>query len=146
MSLIETKDAAELLGISVEALNELRSRNKIFGYRDGTTWKYKQEEVDRILAERQAEREAQEGSGIRLDSTMNRAAGGSGLDADLDELVAVDESTLSSSNPGESVLGEDPNQDSSSSSTVIGRTDVSVDEILEDEFGLPHESHESGPP
>ena len=40
--LIKLEEAAELLGISAEQLTEMRSRNEVFGYRDGATWKFKQ--------------------------------------------------------------------------------------------------------
>ncbi|XZE20498.1 helix-turn-helix domain-containing protein [Pirellulaceae bacterium SH449] len=44
-------DAAKILGVSSEELVEMRSRGEIFGYRDGTSWKFKAEEIDRVRAE-----------------------------------------------------------------------------------------------
>ncbi len=49
--LIELHEAAKMLGISPEQLTDMRSRNAIFGYRDGSTWKFKVEEIERVRAE-----------------------------------------------------------------------------------------------
>ena len=38
-----------------EELTEARSRNQIFGYRDGATWKFKIEEVERVAVEETSE-------------------------------------------------------------------------------------------
>lgn len=44
--LIELKEAAAILGMTAEELADLRTRNEIFGYRDGSTWKFKESELD----------------------------------------------------------------------------------------------------
>ena len=49
--LIELKDAAEQLGITPEALTEMVDQKKIFGYRDGSSWKFKESEVERVASE-----------------------------------------------------------------------------------------------
>ena len=46
--LIPMEEAAKILGLSVEKLNELRSNNEVFGYRDGSTWKFKMSELERV--------------------------------------------------------------------------------------------------
>ncbi|MCA9147848.1 MAG: helix-turn-helix domain-containing protein [Planctomycetales bacterium] len=48
--LIELHEAAEMLGITPEELTDMRSRNEIFGYRDGSTWKFKADELERVKA------------------------------------------------------------------------------------------------
>lgn len=45
--LIPMEEAAKMLGISVEKLNELRSSNEVFGYKDGAAWKFKETELQR---------------------------------------------------------------------------------------------------
>lgn len=50
---VELPDAAKMLGVSAEELKEMRSRGEIFGYRDGASWKFKLEEVERVMGERQ---------------------------------------------------------------------------------------------
>jgi excisionase family DNA binding protein len=46
--LIPLTEAAALLGVSADRLNELRQSNEIYGYRDGASWKFKQEDVERL--------------------------------------------------------------------------------------------------
>ena len=49
---IKFDEVAEMLGVTPEQLNDMRSRNEIHGYRDGSTWKFKPEEVQRVAEER----------------------------------------------------------------------------------------------
>lgn len=46
--LIPLSEAAALLGVSADRLNELRQSNEIYGYRDGASWKFKQDDVERL--------------------------------------------------------------------------------------------------
>ena len=48
---IGLEEAAKRLGVSAEELVEMRSRGDIFGYRDGASWKFKPEEIDRVASE-----------------------------------------------------------------------------------------------
>ncbi len=50
-NLIPLEDAARMLGLSVDKLNEMRSNSEIFGYKDGTSWKFKMQEIERIADE-----------------------------------------------------------------------------------------------
>ncbi len=52
LNLITLEEAAKLLGISEEVLKDLRNRNEINGYRDGSTWKFKSADVERLAEER----------------------------------------------------------------------------------------------
>ena len=49
--LIELKEAAAILGMTAEELADHRTRNQIFGYRDGSTWKFKEAELERFAAQ-----------------------------------------------------------------------------------------------
>ena len=49
--LIPLEEAAKFLGLSVDRLNELRENNEVFGYRDGTTWKFKLSELERVAGQ-----------------------------------------------------------------------------------------------
>ncbi|MFK7765818.1 MAG: helix-turn-helix domain-containing protein [Mariniblastus sp.] len=49
--LIPMDDAANILGMTVDQLTELRSNNEIFGYRDGSNWKFKMSELERVASE-----------------------------------------------------------------------------------------------
>jgi len=46
--LIPMEQAAQMLGMSLEQINELRSNQEIFGYKDGGTWKFKMTELERV--------------------------------------------------------------------------------------------------
>jgi excisionase family DNA binding protein len=48
---VSLDEAAKILGISSDELVEMRSRGEIFGYRDGTSWKFKSDEIERVQAE-----------------------------------------------------------------------------------------------
>lgn len=51
---IDLEEASKMLGISPETLNEMRERQKIYGYRDGGSWKFKPEDVEKLIAERES--------------------------------------------------------------------------------------------
>ena len=52
--LVPLEDAALQLGITADALNELRQRQEIYGYRDGASWKFKPEDIEKLREERSA--------------------------------------------------------------------------------------------
>jgi len=54
---VDQDEAAKMLGVSPDTLNEMRERQKIYGYRDGGNWKFKPEDVERLIAEREAAEE-----------------------------------------------------------------------------------------
>lgn len=45
------EEAAEQLGISKERLSQLREANKVRAYRDGASWKFRSEDIDKLAAE-----------------------------------------------------------------------------------------------
>ena len=49
---IELEQAAKMLGISSDELNNMRLSGEIHGVRDGSSWKFKSDELDRIADER----------------------------------------------------------------------------------------------
>lgn len=48
---VSLDEAAKILGIPPDELVEMRSRGEIFGYRDGKSWKFKTEEIERVQSE-----------------------------------------------------------------------------------------------
>ena len=48
---ITLEEAAKKLGVHTDELVEMRSRGDIFGYRDGASWKFKPEEIERVASE-----------------------------------------------------------------------------------------------
>jgi len=49
---VDLNEAAKMIGVNSEALVEMRSKGTIFGYRDGASWKFKVDEVERVIRER----------------------------------------------------------------------------------------------
>lgn len=94
---VELNEAAQMLGMTPDQLVEMRSSGEIHGYRDGASWKFKIEEVERVAAE--------------------QAGGGPAEEDDFpfgDDDEASDESVLVS----EEELGH---SGETTSSTIIGR-------------------------
>ncbi len=107
--LIDQEEAARVLGISLDALNSLRDRGKLYPKRDGGVWKYDQEDIERY------QREMSEGSGL----------GQSWESISLDDISLEDHPDsvlLSEAELGESTTGK---------STIIGRN-KNVDEGASD--------------
>ena len=48
---IPLKQAAEMLGMTADTLNDLRQRGEIHAMRDGNSWKFKREELERVAEE-----------------------------------------------------------------------------------------------
>ena len=117
--LIELKEAAQRLGITPEELTEMRSRNEIFGYRDGTNWKFKQEEIERVANEM--------GLDAATDADMPDLTADAGTD---DELIDVAELKLEDEgDDDESILVTEEElgrSDDSTSSTIIGKAGLEV--------------------
>jgi excisionase family DNA binding protein len=80
---VSLDEAAKILGITTDELVEMRSRGEIFGYRDGASWKFKQEEIERVQSELDGD-------------ALNEDAGGSSIlisgksaDGDEDDEIAI---------------------------------------------------------
>jgi hypothetical protein len=52
---VDLTEAAKMIGVTPEGLVEMRSKGSIFGYRDGASWKFKVDEVERVIRERGVE-------------------------------------------------------------------------------------------
>lgn len=120
---VSLEEAAKILGITTDELIEMRSRNEIFGYRDGTSWKFKKEEIDRVQVELGGDAldeeaggssilvsERQVGpAGSKVGSTIGKGAGSdSDLPLDSDLKLAQDRSPSDS----DVALIADPRSDS----------------------------------
>lgn len=62
---VDLEEAATMLGITPDTLNEMRERREVFGYRDGGAWKFKAEDIERLAADRAAS--VEEGEYAELD-------------------------------------------------------------------------------
>ncbi|MEX2026275.1 MAG: helix-turn-helix domain-containing protein, partial [Pirellulaceae bacterium] len=114
---IDLKEAAKMLGCTPEELVEMRSHGDISGYRDGSSWKFKIEEVERVMADKGGK--SGTGSGL-----------GSGVlenDDDFDEIIKSGLSSsrnLSGDKASDSVLITEQELGHSAegtSSTIIGK-------------------------
>jgi excisionase family DNA binding protein len=103
---VDLSEAAKMLGVSAEEVVEMRSKGDIFGYRDGASWKFKTEEVQRVIRERGVE---------------GRPGGDSGIlsanDEDFENLI----SGLSSK-----ILAEKALEESESGSVLISEQELGV--------------------
>ena len=114
---VDLKEAAQMLGVTPEELVEMRSKNEVFGYRDGSSWKFKMEEIERVLSER--------GSEIRSDSSILSAN-----DEDFENLISGLSSKIQaekSAEESESILvsEEELGESATGKSTIIGKGGLS---------------------
>ncbi len=101
MKFLTLEEAAQKLGISTDQLNQLRERHDAHGYRDGSSWKFKVEEIDRLASEGLPEMTDLSDSGELIDIPLDD-------DDDGDDMVLLSEAELGESDP-------------STSSTIIGK-------------------------
>jgi len=88
---VKLEEAAEQLKVSTDTLNGLREEGKLRAYRDGSSWKFRTEEIEKMAAEGVPSLEAEE-SGLNFDLNMDDDS--SGLDFDLDDMSLGDEISL----------------------------------------------------
>ena len=50
----DTEKAAEVLGVSVDEVKRMQQDRELYGYRDGADWKFKVNDIDKIVRERSA--------------------------------------------------------------------------------------------
>jgi hypothetical protein len=116
--LIPLNEAARMLGVSTDRLTEMRSNNEIFGYRDGATWKFKLQEIQRVA----------EDLGISLGSGK--------ADSDDDDFELSDSSGNDSlqllADSGDDLLLEDSGDDSEELPAGTGKraSDIDEDDLL----------------
>ena len=129
--LIELEEAAQLLGITPDELTDMRSRNEVFGYRDGSTWKFKEQELERVAG--------QLGVTLGAAGEPKAPAADSGEDFDLElsddsiELDGIDISLDDEPGEGDSILvSEEELGKSDASSTIIGPGASDAGASLED--------------
>jgi hypothetical protein len=80
------EDAATQLGISKDRLNQLREANQVRGYRDGASWKFRAEDIDKLETEGIPETGGPPSDlALDLDEEEAPPAAASGLDLDLPE-------------------------------------------------------------
>jgi hypothetical protein len=111
--LVPLDEAAKTLGVSPDELNSMRENREIYGYRDGASWKFKPEDVERLaqeLAER-GPKAASDSSSLPVDI--------GDFDDDGEDIVLLNESVLGGSMGGSStVIGASANLQSPEDSDI----------------------------
>jgi excisionase family DNA binding protein len=88
---LSLEEAARHLGVTIDEINRLVDRKKLFPMRDGATVKFRLDDIERVAAETADEASA-EGSGLALDLDLSSPGlgGGSAAGSGLDDLVIDD--------------------------------------------------------
>lgn len=150
---ISLDDAAAKLGLSKEKLNELREAGDLRAYRDGASWKFRTEEIDKLEAEGGADEDANDqtvnlgddfeldmGSAAPIDppepeaAPSEPAATASDDDSDPDD-IGLGVEPLGDGDDAESILltgdqdleGGIPRPQS----TIIGKSELSLEDDLQ---------------
>lgn len=131
--LIDQEEAGRILGVSPEEVGSLRDRKKLFPYRDGDQWKFKQEDVERLRDDLAAEKSD---GGMSWETAGEPSTGDSSEEIELQMSDDLDSILLSEIELGKSGT-EGP-------STIIGKKDkggVSDDDdinIIADDKSATH--------
>ncbi len=117
----DLEETAEMLGVSTEELNEMRARNEIRGYRDGPTWKFKFEDVDRV-AQILREKSASE-SGVGSDDAL-----GGDVPSEEEGSVLLSERELGPAAGGSpsTIIGETPKRGGDEDDLSLADSDIGL--------------------
>jgi len=88
---LSLEEAARHLGVTIDEINRLVDRKKLFPMRDGATVKFRLDDIERVASET-ADDASADGSGLALDLDLSSPGlgGGSAAGSGLDELVIDD--------------------------------------------------------
>lgn len=152
---VSLDEAAKILGIPSDELVEMRSRGEIFGYRDGSSWKFKSEEIDRVQSELGGDALDEEAGGSSILVSERQVgpsgsksgsvigAGSSDISLDSELKMAADDSRLGSdvalvpdpkSGSGVKLVNRSPGKgsgvdlDKAGSSDIAGISDLQLHE------------------
>ena len=129
-------DAADKLGISKDRLNELREAGELRAYRDGTSWKFRTEEIDELAAKgvSSGDDDLSLDSDIGLvppsDAPINLGDDALSLESEDDVL---DIESLDDGEDAESILLTNDEVDADVArppSTIIGKSELSLEDDL----------------
>ena len=126
--LIPMDEAANILGMTVEQLTELRSNNEIFGYRDGANWKFKMSELERVAGELDIKLNISDAAKVAddlsesfdidlaldsgIDLVTDDSSSSGGLIEDLDSAEYMEDSSVEIQSPLSNKLSLEDSQDS----------------------------------
>ncbi len=139
---IQLDEAAERLGISPDKLNEMRERNEIRGFRDGQTWKFKEEEIVKLGANLKSGG----GGGGSDDDELTLDLDDEGVSGGVSDSVLVSDRELGGSDvmgSGSAIIGDKETPDSDIeladagsgpkivSDSMLGGSDLKLDSLSE---------------
>ena len=101
---VELSEAAKQLGISADELNDARNAGEVHGFRDGSSWKFKPQELERFAEERGVSLDAGDNFDDLLDDLDIDGGGGSSVLVS-DEALGAGQESLSSTIIGENSAG-----------------------------------------
>jgi hypothetical protein len=121
---VEPEEAAQMLGVTIDQLSEMRDRREVYPIRDGGVWKYRRDDIERLAADR---------AGGGLDELEGEFS----VREELPESILMSEVELGESGSssstviGKSVEGMDPESDlrlaaGSSNSIDLGGSDIGI--------------------
>jgi excisionase family DNA binding protein len=113
MKFIELHEAAKMLRITPDTLLEMRSRNEVSAYRDGSTWKFKVQDIERLAQAKGLKAAKPESDEFDLDLADSSAE--EDVELNLDDSGEADSILVSERELGQS--------DDTTSSTIIGKAD-----------------------
>jgi excisionase family DNA binding protein len=90
---IELEQAAKMLGVSSDELNNMRLSGEISGVRDGSSWKFKSDELDRVADERGISAGGESEAEFDLDLESADSGASSDLHLDLEQEDSDDSPT-----------------------------------------------------
>ncbi|MCA9176450.1 MAG: helix-turn-helix domain-containing protein [Planctomycetales bacterium] len=99
---VDLNQAAQMLGITPDQLVEMRSQGEIFGFRDGSSWKFKMNELERVAQERGISL----GAGHVADDELDDLNLGGDSELDLSRPLFGDDASLAPDETDGSSLGE----------------------------------------
>ncbi|QDU56421.1 helix-turn-helix domain-containing protein [Aeoliella mucimassa] len=137
-------DAAQQLNISPDQLNALREQGKLRAYRDGSSWKFRKEEIERMQAEGIPQLDAED-SGINLDFDDLTLGDDLGLDDSSDGSDSIaDDMELTTNDPSFSDIQLEDDDELELDLTTGSSADVTLN--LDDESPAPPTQVSSNPP
>lgn len=139
---VSLDEAAKILGISTDELIEMRSRGEIFGYRDGPSWKFKQEEIERVQGELAGDALDEDAGGSSIlvserDVGSSGSKSGATIGQESSDLALGSDLKLSDDNEGSDVaVVPDPNSGSGVKLVQKSPSDSSSDLDLGSDLNL----------
>ncbi len=137
---LSLEEAARHLGVTIDEINRLVDRKKLFPMRDGANVKFKLDEIERVAADL-ADEASGGASGLDIDLSSPSLGGGSAVGSGLDDLVLGDAIEETESIFGDDKAGATPSRtivqpkgddlSFGDGGSALGSSDLELDSIIE---------------